>query len=306
MTTGFRLATYKSDQGPRAAILVGDKAIDAAAATGNASDTSVTAMLADWPASLKRLDAAVEKGMASAKPLASITLLAPIPLPVAIYCAGANYRDHANEMARAQGKPDPVDPHELGLRSWHFIKIGHCVTGPDTTVKLPVKSKKVDWEVELAVIIGRTCRNATEQNALDYVMGYTVANDLSARDLGNRAGLPENSNFRADWVSHKCFDGSCPMGPSITLARDIGNPHDLKLGLDVNGVKKQNSNTSELIFNINEQIADISGRLTLHPGDIVLTGTPAGVGAGKGEFLKAGDKVRAWVENIGDLNTTMA
>ena len=302
----FKLATFQSAAGPRAGLVVGDKIIDAAAATGNAADADVMTLLAGWDANLKRLDGAAEKGAASAKPLASVTLLAPIPRPMAIYCAGANYRDHANEMARAQGKPDPVDPHTLGLHSWHFIKLGHCVTGPGTTVKIPAKTKKLDWEVELAVVIGRTCRNATEANALDFVMGYTIGNDLSARDLGTRAGLPDNSNFRADWVSHKCFDGSCPLGPWITLARDIPNPHDLKLGLDVNGVKKQDSNTKELIFNINEQIVDISGRITLHPGDIILTGTPAGVGAGKGEFLKPGDKVRCWVDRIGDLVTTMA
>jgi 2-keto-4-pentenoate hydratase/2-oxohepta-3-ene-1,7-dioic acid hydratase in catechol pathway len=302
----FQLATYQSAKGARAGLVVGDKIIDAADATGNAADADVMALLQGWDANLKRLDAAAEKAAGSAKALSSVTLLAPITRPVAIYCAGANYRDHANEMARAQGKPDPVDPHTLGLRSWHFIKIGHCVTGPGATVTMPVKSKKIDWEVELAVIIGKTCRNATEANALDFVMGYTVSNDLSARDLGTRAGLPDNSNFRADWVSHKCFDGSCPMGPWITLARDIKNPHDLKLGLDVNGVKKQDSNTKELIFNINEQIADISGRLTLHPGDIILTGTPAGVGAGKGEFLKAGDKVRTWVDGIGEIVNTMA
>lgn len=302
----FQLATYQSPKGPRAGLVVGDRIVDAADATGNAADADVMTLLAGWDANLKRLDAAAEKGAATAKPLSSVTLLAPITRPVAIYCAGANYRDHANEMARAQGKPDPVDPHTLGLRSWHFIKIGHCVTGPGTTVQMPARSKKVDWEVELAVIIGKTARNVAEKDALDYVMGYTVSNDLSARDLGQRQGLPENSNFRADWVSHKCFDGSCPMGPWITLARDIANPHDLKLGLDVNGVVKQNSNTKELIFNINEQIADISGRLTLHPGDIILTGTPAGVGAGKGEFLKPGDKVRTWVDGIGEIVTTMA
>ncbi len=302
----FQLATYQSPRGPRAGLVVGDKIIDAADATGNTADADVLTLLANWDANLKRLDAAAEKGAASAKALSSVTLLAPITRPIAIYCAGANYRDHANEMARAQGKPDPVDPHTLGLRSWHFIKIGHCVTGPGTTVQMPVKSKKVDWEVELAVIIGKTARNVSEKDALDYVMGYTVSNDLSARDLGTRAGLPENSNFRADWVAHKCFDGSCPMGPWITLARDIPNPHDLKLGLDVNGVVKQNSNTKELIFNINEQIADISSRLTLHPGDVILTGTPAGVGAGKGEFLKAGDKVRTWVDKVGEIVTTMA
>ena len=302
----FNLATYQSPNGPRAGLVVGDKIIDVAETTGNAADASVLALLESWDASLKRLDAAAEKGAAAAKPLSSVKLLAPIPRPTAIYCAGANYRDHANEMAKAQGKPEPVDPHTLGLHSWHFLKVGHCVVGPDQTVKIPVKTKKLDWEVELALIIGKPCRNATEANALDFVMGYTVANDLSCRDLGNRAGLPENSNFRADWVSHKCFDGACPMGPWITLARDVGDAHNLKLGLDVNGVKKQDSNTKELIFNMKEQIVDISSRITLHPGDVILTGTPAGVGAGKGEFLKSGDKVRAWVEKIGDLTTTMA
>lgn len=301
----FQLATYQSAQGPRAGLVVGDKIIDVAEATGNAGDVSVTNLLETWDGSLKRLDAAAAKGAASAKALSSVKLLAPIQRPVAIYCAGANYRDHANEMARVQGKPDPVDPHTLGLHSWHFLKVGHCVVGPDVTVKIPVKTKKLDWEVELALIIGKTCRNATEANALDFVMGYTVANDLSARDMGTRVGLPDNSNFRADWVSHKCFDGSCPMGPWITLSRDIGDAHNLKLGLDVNGVKKQDSNTKELIFNMKEQIVDISSRITLYPGDVILTGTPAGVGAGKGEFLKSGDKVRAWVEKIGDLNTVL-
>jgi 2-keto-4-pentenoate hydratase/2-oxohepta-3-ene-1,7-dioic acid hydratase in catechol pathway len=301
----FQLATYQSAQGPRAGLVVGDKIIDVAEATGNAGDVSVMNLLDTWDASLKRLDAAAAKGAASAKALSSVKLLAPIQRPVAIYCAGANYRDHANEMARVQGKPDPVDPHTLGLHSWHFLKVGHCVVGPDVTVKIPVKTKKLDWEVELALIIGKACRNATEANALDFVMGYTVANDLSARDMGTRVGLPDNSNFRADWVSHKCFDGSCPMGPWIMLSRDIGDAHDLKLGLDVNGVKKQDSNTKELIFNMKEQIVDISSRITLYPGDVILTGTPAGVGAGKGEFLKSGDKMRAWVEKIGDLNTVL-
>ena len=164
----------------------------------------------DWPAAsadLRSLAATPARLAGKAgQPLETLTYLAPVLYPNGIYCAGANYRDHANEMARAQGKPEPVDPHTLGLHSWHFIKIGHCVTGGGTTVKLP--TQKVDWEVELAAIIGKTCRNATLENALSFIMGYTVANDLSARDLGQRKGLPDNSNFRADWVSHKCFDGS--------------------------------------------------------------------------------------------------
>lgn len=300
----FQLATYATGNGPRAGLVVGDKIIDVAETTGNAADASVMSLLQNWDANLKRLDGIADKAAASGKALASVKLLAPIQRPVAVYCAGANYRDHANEMARVQGKPDPVDPHTLGLHSWHFIKLGHCIVGPDVTVKLP--TQKVDWEVELAAVIGKECRNVSLDGALDVIMGYTVANDLSARDLGQRKGLPDNSNFRVDWVSHKCFDGSCPLGPTIVLSRDIGDPHNLKLGLDVNGVVKQNSNTKELIFDIKEQVRDISARITLYPGDIILTGTPAGVGAGKGEFLKPGDKVRAWVEKIGDLNTTMA
>lgn len=304
MTTGFKLATYQSSKGPRAGLVVGDKIIDIADTTGNAWDADVLALLQNWDVNLKRLDAAVEMGQASARPLSSVTLLAPIPSPKAIYCAGANYHDHSLEMARAQGKPDPVDPHTLGLRSWHFLKVSHCVTGPNTTVKLP--SPKIDWEVELTFVIGCTAKNVAEKDALDYVMGYTIANDLSARDIGVRTGYPVDSPFRTDWLGHKVFDGSCPLGPWITLARDIANPHRLRLGLDVNGVKKQDSNTSELIFNINEQVADLSRLITLHPGDVILTGTPAGCGARRGEFLKPGDKTRAWIDDLGEIVNTMA
>jgi 2-keto-4-pentenoate hydratase/2-oxohepta-3-ene-1,7-dioic acid hydratase in catechol pathway len=280
--------------------------IDAEEATGNSRDVSVLNIIEDGADGIARADAALAAGRGQKRAVDGIVLLAPIPLPQTILCAGANYADHAAEMARAHNRPPPVDPHELGLRSWHFIKLGRCVTGPGATITLPRHSKKVDWEVELAVIIGKVARNVSEADALDYVAGYTVANDLSARDLGRRDKMPDNSSFKNDWVSHKCFDGACPLGPYIALARDIPNPHTLKIGLDVNGVEKQNSNTSELIFNVNEQIADITGRMTLYPGDIILTGTPAGVGNGRGEFLKAGDVVRGYVEGIGELINSMA
>lgn len=304
--TAFKLATYKSPSGPRAGLVVDAQLIDAAEATGNDKDSTVVGFLEDGPAALGRADDALAAGRGARQALSAVELLAPIPQPATILCAGANYADHAAEMARAHNRPPPVDPHELGLRSWHFIKLGRCVTGPDATVTLPRHSNKVDWEVELAVVIGKTARNISETNALDYVAGYTVANDLSARDLGRRTQLPDTSSFKNDWVAHKCFDGACPLGPWITLARDIPDPHTLAIGLDVNGVEKQNSNTRELIFNVNEQIVDITGRMTLYPGDVILTGTPAGVGNGRGEFLQPGDKVRCYVEGIGDLNNTMA
>jgi 2-keto-4-pentenoate hydratase/2-oxohepta-3-ene-1,7-dioic acid hydratase in catechol pathway len=172
-------------------------------------------------------------------------------------------------------------------------------------VKLPSASKKVDWEAELAVVIGRKAVNVSQADALDYVAGYLVANDLSARDLGRRAAAPAGSLFATDWTSHKSFDGSCPMGPWITLARDVADPHDLAIQLDVNDVRKQDSSTKHMIFNIREQISFLSSRITLWPGDVILTGTPDGVGNGRGEFLNAGDVVRTRVEGLGELVNRM-
>jgi 2-keto-4-pentenoate hydratase/2-oxohepta-3-ene-1,7-dioic acid hydratase in catechol pathway len=297
----YQLATMETAQGQRAALVVADRVVEVAKTTGRREDESVVGLLQDWQATLPRLDELAENAAAPGMPLGAARLLAPIPRPTAIYCAGANYADHAAEMARQKGEEPPPDPHTLGLRSWHFIKVGHCVTGPGSSVRLPPRSRKVDWEAELAVVIGLEATAVAEADAMNYVAGYTIANDLSAR----RAQLPDSSSFKHDWVAHKCFDGSCPLGPWITLARDIGNPLDLGIELDVNGSVKQKSNSGKMIFNIAEQIADLSANLTLYPGDVILTGTPAGVGNGRGEFLKSGDVVRVRIDKIGELVTTM-
>lgn len=301
----YKLATYQSAEGPRAAIVIGERVIDVARATRVKADETVMGILADWAKARPRLDGLAERQGLRGQPLSRTKLLAPIPLPGAIYCAGSNYGDHAAEMARAKGLPPPPDPHDLGLRPWHFIKSSRAVVGPTQSVKLPALSRKVDWEAELGVVIGRKCKGVAEKDALRYVAGYVVANDLSARDLGRREGAPPGSLFATDWTSHKSFDGSCPLGPWITLARDVKNPHDLAIELDVNGVSKQNSSTKHMIFNINEQIADLSSRITLWPGDIILTGTPDGVGNGRGEFLAPGDIVRTRVEGLGELVNKM-
>jgi 2-keto-4-pentenoate hydratase/2-oxohepta-3-ene-1,7-dioic acid hydratase in catechol pathway len=147
-------------------------------------------------------------------------------------------------------------------------------------VKISGVSDQVDWEVELVAVIGRAAKNVPEDKALDYVAGYTAANDLSARDRGRRANISDTSPFKADWTKHKTFDGSCPLGPWIVPASDIGDPQNLGLKLWVNDVLKQDSNSKDMIFNLAEQIAQLSSGMTLHPGDLVLTGTPAGsVGA---------------------------
>ena len=301
----YKLATYQSADGPRAGLVVDDKVFDAAKLTGKPAYATVLGILNDWGKAQGVLKAAAAKAGKS-KPVAKAKLLAPVQYPSAIFCAGANYQDHAAEMARAHNRPPPADPHTLGLESWHFIKASRAITDPGATVKISTYSKKMDWEVELAAVIGKPAKNVPLAKALNYVAGYTIANDLSARDRGQRPHIPADSPFKADWVAHKSFDGSCPLGPWIVPASDIKDPQNLGIKLWVNGVLKQDSHTSQMIFNLAEQIAHLSSRLTLHPGDLILTGTPAGVGAGRGEFLKAGDTVKLWIENIGEISNKMA
>lgn len=306
MALGFALVTYESGGAAAAGIEIEGEVYAAAGCTGVASDGTVLGIVGDWEAARRRL-AAVAKApqQHAAHRVGKPHLLAPVLYPGTIYCAGANYADHVAEMNRAQNRaPDP-DPRTLGLKSWHFIKAARTVVGPDAVVALPANAKRVDWEVELAAVIGKVAKNVPVERALDHVVGYTVANDLSARDRGPRPAVEPTSPFSHDWVAHKSFDGSCPMGPRIVPADDIADPQHLKIALSVNGVTKQDSNTAQMIFSLAEQIADLSEKCTLYPGDVVLTGTPAGVGAGRGEFLKPGDRVEARIEGIGTLITTI-
>jgi 2-keto-4-pentenoate hydratase/2-oxohepta-3-ene-1,7-dioic acid hydratase in catechol pathway len=284
---------------------------DAAKVTGDPAPASVLGMLTDWNKS-KRLLAQAAKRIADGKsrvkgvPLTRVRLLAPVLYPGAIFCAGANYTDHMAEMARAQGQPPGPTMKELGEKPWHFIKTSRgSIVGPGAKVRLPLYSQMVDWEVELAAVIGKTAKDVPVERALDCVAGYTIANDLSARDVMKREKNPVTSPFHFDWLSQKCFDGACPLGPWIVPATDIPDPQKLALKLWVNGSLMQDSHTSRMIFDTAEQIAMLSSRVTLHPGDLVLTGTPAGVGMGRRLFLKAGDTVKLWIEGIGELSNTM-
>ena len=264
---------------------------------------SVLAILRDWPRFAKKK---YGPGKAKGMPLKKVKLLAPLPDAGTIYCAGANYTDHMEEMARAQNRPPGPNMKEQGEKPWHFIKASASVTGPGAVVKLPAYSKAVDWEVELAAVIGRTAKDLPVEKALDCVAGYTIANDLSARDAMRRDKVPPGTPFHYDWVSQKCFDGACPLGPWIVPAAQIGDPQRLGLKLWVGGELMQDSNTSKMIFSIAEQIAMLSSRVTLRPGDVILTGTPAGVGLPRGRFLRPGESVRLWIENIGELEHRVA
>jgi 2-keto-4-pentenoate hydratase/2-oxohepta-3-ene-1,7-dioic acid hydratase in catechol pathway len=298
----YALVSFASPSGAKAGLVLDDTLYDLAAATGNAADASVIGLLTDWPAATQRIASVIAKaGALESRSLGTVDLLAPLPVPGTIFCAGANYTDHVVEMAKVNNiEPDP-DPHTLGLSSWHFIKNSRSVIGPGEGIEIPAGSHKLDWEVELAVVIGTKARNLSLENALSCVAGYSIANDLSARDLSRRNGIAPHSPFRFDWLAHKSFDTACPLGPWIVPAAQIADPQNLAISLSVNGALKQNSNTSQMIFTVAEQIVDLSRRLTLWPGDVILTGTPAGVGSAMGQFLQPGDQVSASIENIGEL-----
>lgn len=227
-------------------------------------------------------------------PMANATLLAPIPRPRKnIFGIGLNYTEHVAESARSLDTSK-----ELPQQPVIFTKPTTAVTGPETDI---IHNKKVtqqlDYEVELAVILGKGGKNIAKENALDCVYGYTIINDISARDC-RRAG---------QWIVSKGQDTFAPMGPVLVTKDEIKDPHNLNLSLKLNGVEKQNSNTKFMLFNINDLIHDLSTVFTLETGDIIATGTPAGVGAGRTpqEFMWPGDVVEATVEGIGTLKNTI-
>ena len=305
----YKLVSYETTQGPRAGAVFHDSVFPLAELTGKASYATMLGVLDDWAKAQPLIETSLAgKGSSttSGSPLAKVRLLAPVLYPPAIFCAGANYSDHMAEMARVFNLAPEPDPHKMGLTPWHFIKASRTVVETEARVPLPAGAKKLDWEAELTAVMGRAAKNVPLESALDYVAGYTVANDLSARDFTLRPNAPESSPFRYDWIGQKSFDGACPVGPWIVPAKQIADPQRLGIKLWVNDVIKQDSHTSKMIFSLAEQIAHLSARLTLHPGDLILTGTPAGVGMARKEFLKPGDVVRVWIEQIGTLTNTLA
>lgn len=309
----FFLAQYAADGEVRAGIVIDDVIVDAGAALSReridpAERTYVTALeiLGNWRQlypRLRRIAGLVRSDEHPGKmPLSQARLLAPLLYPGSIYCAGANYRDHIAEMARATGTPPLPDLRELGQQPWHFLKAPvPCVRGPNASIALPSFSRQVDWEAEIAAVIGCTCRNVSSEEALQYVAGLTIVNDLSARDLLRRPGLPEHSPLRFDWVGSKCFDGALPIGPWICPLNQLPDVQRLRIRLWVNDELMQDSTSAHLIFPIAEQVAALSTRVTLRPGDVIATGTPAGVGAARGRFIQPGDRITIKVDGIGEL-----
>jgi 2-keto-4-pentenoate hydratase/2-oxohepta-3-ene-1,7-dioic acid hydratase in catechol pathway len=239
-----------------------------------------------------RLLAAVAKAESrltsgSGTPVKSVKLRSPVLYPEKILMVAVNYGAHGAET----GTPPPPYPYL-------FAKFRNAIIGPDDPILLPKASKKVDWEVELAVVIGKEGKDIKKGKAYDYVAGYTVSNDVSYRDFQGQ----KNESLGLNWMKGKAMDASMPLGPWLVTSDEITDPHDLDISLTVNGVRKQHSNTKDMLIKIDELVAYASIGTTLKPGDIISTGTPEGIGAATGgPFLKDGDVVEAKVEKIGTL-----
>lgn len=305
MQAGYRLVSYADARSAsRAGILANGRVVDALDILGGGYVT-VMDILRAWDETHPRIARAVTDKSFVGRGIAvsDVKLLAPVLYPGAFFCAGANYWDHLEEMAeiakRTTGKAPAMTK---GAEPWFFMKTAAgSIVGNGSPVRLPNFSKQVDWEAELGIVIARPTRNISERDALSAVAGYLIVNDLSARDLMKREGTP----FIYDWIGQKCFEDGAPMGPWLTPAEYVSDPNDLSIKLWVNGVLKQNSNTGRMVHNIAEQVAYLSRHVTLQPGDIIATGTPAGVGMPRGEFLKIGDEVKVEIDELGSLTNCM-
>jgi 2-keto-4-pentenoate hydratase/2-oxohepta-3-ene-1,7-dioic acid hydratase in catechol pathway len=290
----MKLVTFERG-GPRLGLVSGNEQIIDLASVGDGRSFPKT--MIDLIFEAKRLMPRLEELTGSRDgerlPLSSVRLLAPIPRPLKnVFCVGRNYAAHAAEGARVQGR-EVVVPEFPEF----FTKPPTAVTGHDSRVAVdPGVTQKFDYEVELGVVIGTAGKDIPRERALDHIFGFTIINDLTARDLQRRHG---------QWFKGKGLDGSCPMGPWIITKDALPNFADLAITLRVNGETRQQSRTSNMVHDIPTIIEHLSRGMTLEPGDVIATGTPEGVGYAMDppRFLKAGDTVEAEVEGIGVLRS---
>jgi ureidoglycolate lyase len=268
-------------------LLIGDSVVPLTALAPDAPSDMVD-VIARWDTLAPRLAGAATSS--AARPLSDVRLEAPIAAPGKVMAIGLNYTDHIEE-ARGSGVVAPKD------QVW-FAKIPSSVNGPFGDVEFPKAGTELDYEVELVAVIGKGGRHITREDAPAAVFGYCVGNDVSVRDWQLRT---------TQWILGKSFDTHCPFGPAITTADEVGDPHRLSIKCWLNGELRQNSNTRFLLFNVWDQIAELSKVMALKPGDLIFTGTPGGVGmATKPDgYMKVGDKVRCEIEELGAIENTI-
>ncbi|MGD0141946.1 MAG: fumarylacetoacetate hydrolase family protein [Rhizomicrobium sp.] len=279
----MKLVTFDSASGLHTGAVVGDAVIDL---TSAGLPAGMIGLIANWSSLARQAQRIVDTHKPEFK-LSQIHLRAPVPNPQKILAIGLNYADHIAES----GQPKPEK------QIW-FSKLPNSVNGPFDPIELPKASTAVDYEAELVVVIGKRCRHVTKAEAAGVIFGYAAGNDVSVRDW---------QFHTAQWIVGKSFDTHAPVGPWIVTSDEIGDPHALGIRCFVNGELRQNSNTSNLVFNVYDQIAYLSQAMTLLPGDMIFTGTPGGVGMAMKppSFLKTGDVVRVEIDRIGALQATM-
>lgn len=291
----YALATLEYADGPAALVLPdGVVLLSALSDAGDMGSLSVTDIIRRWTdleARMDRLAVAADNGARQGNVALTKAPSTAVPFqPFRIFGAASNYIEHAAEMeTKLAAKVDSTP--------FVFMKSQSSIIGPEEPVVLPPESQKVDWEVELGVVIGKAGRRIPEARALDHVAGYVVVNDISARDLTRRTDFP----FSHDWFRGKSFDSFTPVGPWFVPKSCVPDLHRLRLTLSVNGEMMQDGTSADMIFNTFEQIAYLSRLLELRPTDLLATGTPAGVGMARGIFLKPGDRMVAGIEHVGEI-----
>lgn len=276
----MKLARYDGGSGARIGIVIGEDIVDAGY---NGSEIE---LIAAWDARQAEIEAAAKAG--KRLPLSSVRLLAPVARPGKVFAIGLNYADHIAESKM-----------ETPANQVWFTKAVTSVNGPYDAIEIARNGPFVDYEIELVAVIGKRGRNIAKADAAAHVFGYCVGNDVTERAWQHRT---------PQWSLGKSFDTHAPIGPWITTADEVGDPHALGLRCFVNGEKRQESNTKHLVFNVWDQIEHLSQAMTLEPGDLIFTGTPAGIGAAMEprRFLKAGDVVRCEIDGLGVIEGKMA
>lgn len=299
----MKLATYSKDGSVSCGILTESGLIDIVSAWQDSNTPrSVKEILERGPVCLTQL-AELEKSTDASVALDSVKLLAPIPRPGKVLALAGNYAEHIKEGG---GKLGLSDSPRITTVPRPFIMPATAVAGPGDQIPWPVYSETIDYELELAVVIGRKAKAVAIDEALEIVAGYTIANDVSARTVTFKKNRAERSwDEFYDWLNGKWADGFCPMGPYLLTADEIEDVQNLDMKLTVNGEVRQNANSSQMIHTVAQIVSFVSHLMTLEPGDVIATGTPAGVGFPTGNFLKAGDKIEASIEKLGTLQNTL-
>ncbi len=263
---------------------------------------SVTRIISNYPKNLEKAKSIISKSTTYINP-STVELLAPISNPGKILALAGNYAKHIIEAGMKLGLT--ASPRQNTVPR-PFIKPNTVINHPNAVIPWPAYSREIDYELELAIVIGKTAKCVSPQDAKEYIAGYTIANDVSARSVTfkeKREKRPWDEFY--DWLNGKWADGFLPLGPCIVTADEIGDPTNLQMTLKVNGEIRQNANTTDMIYNVYDIVSFLSNIMTLEPGDIIATGTPEGVAMATGNFLKAGDKIECNIEKIGTLTNTL-